>query len=507
MKKKSGGDKLENLSPLLFTIIPQDDMKKITLLILLLLVVMVSCDQSTSSEPDEEDDTEEVEDPDDKYNPNIRDDYSPYTDFSSRQYWGPYNVHDPSCIAEEEWTYCFSTDASYGNEADQAGEYIQVRRSKDLVQWEFEGWAFSEIPVEARDHVTEMNDGNVPERMWAPFIMKVNDIYRLYYSVSQFGSNGSYIGLAESSSPDGPWEQKGVVVKTSPGDQVNAIDPTVVVDSNTGRHWFSYGSHWSGIYIFELDPETGKPFEEGELGTRIASSGVEFNAIEGPEIIYNEKLDYFYLFVSYGNLEEEYNIRVGRSKNPEGPYYDMFGNNMEEDSNNNPVLTSPYQFEGHSGWQGFGHNGVFQDGDRWFSNQQARLGSNIFMMVMHLREIFWTENGWPVFSPQRFADVPQDDITEEDLIGSWEMISLLPTSGGSEKNQSELIELNADGTIDGLNAAWEFNGDRELSLGGNEYDDLQLHLTREWDWENERLTIVWTGINEDGITIWGKLAE
>ena len=64
--------------------------------------------------------------------------------------------------------------------------------------------------------------------------MPYQGIYRLYYCVSAFGRNTSYIGMAESDSPEGPWIQKGCVVKTGEGDAMNAIDPSVVEDPETG---------------------------------------------------------------------------------------------------------------------------------------------------------------------------------------------------------------------------------------------------------------------------------
>ena len=69
--------------------------------------------------------------------------------------WGTYNVHDPSCRKLGDYYYMYSTDAIFGENRREAQEkgvplgYIQMRRSKDLVHWEFLGWAFPEIPGEA----------------------------------------------------------------------------------------------------------------------------------------------------------------------------------------------------------------------------------------------------------------------------------------------------------------------------------------------------------------------
>ena len=63
--------------------------------------------------------------------------------------------------------------------------------------------------------------------------------------------------MAESDSPEGPWIQKGCVVKTGEGDAMNAIDPSVVEDPETGKWWMHYGSYFGGLYCVELNPETG----------------------------------------------------------------------------------------------------------------------------------------------------------------------------------------------------------------------------------------------------------
>ena len=55
--------------------------------------------------------------------------------------------------------------------------------------------------------------------------------------------------------------------------------------------------------------------------------------IDGPEgaaVIYVKETDYYYLFQSYGWLGNDYDIRVGRSKNVMGPYVDMNGNDLEK---------------------------------------------------------------------------------------------------------------------------------------------------------------------------------
>ena len=151
------------------------------------------------------------------------DDYKNISSMENYKSWGTYNVHDPACKKIGDYYYMYSTDAIFGEDREVAAlnnvplGNIQVRRSSDLVNWEFCGWAFDTIPVEASAWVKSFNNGRGAENIWAPYIIEYNDIYRLYYSVSAFGKKTSYIGMAESASPEGPWDLKGCVVKTEIG--------------------------------------------------------------------------------------------------------------------------------------------------------------------------------------------------------------------------------------------------------------------------------------------------
>lgn len=45
-------------------------------------------------------------------------------------------------------------------------------------------------------------------------------------------------------------------------------------------------------------------------------------------------------------------------------------------------------------------------------------------MDLHVRQIFWTKDGWPVVSPERYAGTQQQKIREKDLLGEWEIITI-----------------------------------------------------------------------------------
>lgn len=465
-------------------------------------------------------------------NPNPwKDDYTSVSSMEQYRDWGTYNVHDPSCRKVGDTYYMYSTDAIYGEDklaAQQAGVplgFIQVRKSNDLVNWDFSGWAFSEIPEEAIEHVRRESGGEGATNIWAPYMIQYKDKFRLYYCVSAFGKSTSFLGMAESDSPEGPWIQKGAVVTTDNQSEMNAIDPSVAITDH-GEHWMVYGSYFGGLYEIQLDPETGLSMRKGDKGHCIArrANGSRDN-IEAPEIIYNPELKMYYLFVSYDPLMTTYNLRVGRSEHPEGPFLDMFGNDMRDESNNYPILTHPYRFNNHTGWAGTAHCGVINDNGNFYVMHQGRLSPQNRLMDLHVRELFWTKSGWPALSPQRYANVTSEPISIDDFIGNWEIITIQPAlynrslSAGQilwgegdmqedEVNVSARYTFECDGRITGKKSgtwSYEPDGRLQLSFSGEMIEDLIPHIGQ--DWENEKKTILFTGLTKDGFSLWGKRIE
>ena len=184
--------------------------------------------------------------------------------------------------------------------------YIQVRRSKDLVKWEFVGWAFPEIPQEAVEWVRSHAGGEGATNIWAPYIIPFGDKYRLYYCVSAFGRKTSYIGMAEAASPEGPWTQRGCVVKTNEASVMNAIDPSVMADPVTGKWWMHYGSFFGGFVLRRVGSGNRTSRRGGRSGASQphAAPIYQKDNLEAPEIIYNPDLKQYYLFVSYVSADD-----------------------------------------------------------------------------------------------------------------------------------------------------------------------------------------------------------
>lgn len=481
-----------------------------------------------------------------------KDDYRDITGMEHYRSWGTYNVHDPAVMRVGDTFYMYSTDAIYfqrrspgAPRPDMKTGNIQVRSSKDLVHWKFEGWAFDSIPSEAKQWVLDNNQNKGATNIWAPFPVQYGNKFRLYYCVSAFGMQTSYIGLAESDSPFGPWILKGEVVKTRRGDRMNAIDPSIVTDPVTGKMWMHYGSYFGGLYVVKLNPETGKTITSGDQGILVARrANYKKDNFEAPEIIFHPTFKKYYLFTSYDPLMTTYNVRVGRSDKPEGPFLDFFGKDLRDTTNNYPIITHPYQFKNHPGWAGVAHCGVFSNakGD-FFMAHQGRLSPDNQQMVLHVRELKWTADGWPVASPERFAVKSNSESTDsgsanfqsrilkqkanrnslfqKEIPGYWEIIRIQDAKTdrqlefgqilwgegqlrATEINQSKEVEFLKNGRMKGSDGKWKFNAKTGLTLILKNEFVSNLIIFEGHDWENQTETLLFTGLDRNGCSVWGK---
>lgn len=421
---------------------------------------------------------------------------------NDEQRWTINNAHDPAIIKTDQGYYVYSTDVKTGGELRPG---VMVRKSTDLIHWNWVQYALPGIPKEAEAWSSATN-------LWAPDIIKMGDTYRMYYSASTFGSTRSAIGLQTSSSPEGPWKDEGLVVKTGEHDKLNAIDANPVLDAE-GNPWMVYGSFFGGIYITPLDLQTGKLKESG-YGKNIAARdrATEDGAVEGPYIVYNPMFRKYYLFVSYDSLFEDYNVRVARSDSITGPYVDMNGHDMADTSYlpqyeiGNKVLGG-YRFSEGEGWVAPGHNSVLKDGADYYIVHHARGETDKSWPYLHVRKILWTAEGWPVVSPERYAGEKEQDIPKRLLSGNWERIVIRQEVDGQVEAEPLRLEDGGRATSGSLEGHWSFDGKRTLTMDWSDTSEgtkEELLLLPSWDWELGRHTLIFTGMNEKGISIWGK---
>lgn len=426
-------------------------------------------------------------------------------------------VHDPSIFKDPKsgMYYVYSTGM------------IDIFKSEDLIHWTKSVNTLPELPQCVYD--TYKHDKKTEySNIWAPDMFydesDPDTPYHLTCSYSDaFGKNNSSIILFKSDSPEGAWEN-GEIIFTSKSDdselgKVNAIDSNICVDRETGKKYMVYGSFWQGIHIKELN-EDGTVKDPTTVGRRIMSRYRGIGGPEGPYIIYNENTGYYYLFASYDNLSETYNIRVARSKSITGPYVDHNGNSVDrfddDESKANDIygykLTGSYQFPNGTTNYGPGHNSVLHDGSDWYLVHHMRNVKNGYA-TLNVREMMWNKDGWPVVMPERYNDNGMNTAVFSDLIGEWDYISI-----GDNTNAmltSEKLFLNYDGTAKLGEKEGGWTATFGSGLIANKTTDIEIEFEDEeinarvksvWDSDNNRPTIVFTGTNEDNVQKWAKKA-
>lgn len=297
-------------------------------------------------------------------------------------------THDPVIAREGDTYHVFGT----GND----GAYIQTRTSKDLKHWTSGGPLFTALPKWAEAAVPGTKG------MWAPDISLVDGRYRLYYSLSTFGSNRSAIGLFTSPTldPKAPgygWRDDGLVVASAKSDDFNAIDPNFIIDRE-GNHWLSLGSFWTGLKLFPLDKKTGKPVpgvKPYSIARRPAPAGGPA-PVEAPFIV--DHGGYYWLFASYDycckGVNSTYYTVVGRSKDIRGPYLGKDGSSMMEGGG---TIFLRADLQEQQRFRGPGHPGWLKDRDGqdyvvYHAYDREKRGAP----TLQIAPVTWGADGWPV---------------------------------------------------------------------------------------------------------------
>lgn len=352
---------------------------------------------------------------------------------------GDSGIHDPSRILKEGDRY-YVYHTAWG---------VGFKYSDDLTTWEgsFFNRVFNDLPSWVADEVPDKED----ENLWAPSILQYGDEYRMYYSVSTFGSQESAIGLATNStldftSPEYQWVDQGPVLDSEWGYPYNAIDPSVFVDADE-RMWMTWGSFWDGIFITELDPADGMPLSPNPRFTATHLAEHPFSsAIEAPYIHYRD--GYYYLFVNWGSccqgVDSTYEIRVGRSTNPTGPFFDNSDTPVDMADGGGTLFLDTEGFK-----IGPGHMSVFsEDGVDYYGYHfyDATDGGDSHYEIERL---IWDEDGWPIAAGNLLAaDLNNDgQINRRDWLVFAEN-HLDDISGLPPAQQAAQGDLDGDGDND-----------------------------------------------------------
>jgi len=431
------------------------------------------------------------------------------------------SVHDPMIIEENGTYYVF-------------GSHLGAAKSDDLIEWEQMSNGFhSNNPIIAGNPADELSSAMQwpdpdAESTWAKSPIKVGDKYYLYFSASTWGATRSAIGLTGSDNIEGPYEYEGIVVKSfnsgqtniegaahDPRQDPNAIDPHVFFDKNN-KMWMLYGSYAGGIYILEMDPNTMLPLDSNTYGKKI--SGGDHAAMEGSYILYHPETDYYYYTVSYGTLAPDggYNIRLARSKNPDGPFIDSAGQDIinadprvgDSDEPYGARIIGNFLFqESEIGYLSPGHNSLYYDQelDKMFAVMHSRFPGMGNQHQVRVHQMIMNSDGWPLITPHRYTGEVQAAIyTDQDVTGNYQYINHGTGVRGDHVNESVNITLTAAGNIDGLDSAsWEkFDGNKiRLNIAETTYSGA---LIEQYDEGLEKNVMTFTALSDTNLVIWGS---
>ena len=278
---------------------------------------------------------------------------------------------DPTVIrgreGEGRWYMYCTTDPLNDADRDPAGAFnfrlIPMLSSADLVNWRYEGDAFTNRPAYAA----------ASAGLWAPEIAYYPETgqYHLYYTVTDttLPGGGSAIGVARAPTPLGPWTHEASPAVEphgadccGPDSRRWVFDPEVL-QTETADYLY-YGSYFGGISVRVLA-------ESGLTTDSLSQTNVAIaNKFEGAEV--EERDGFYYLFASAtdccrGPLTG-YSVFVGRSTSPTGPFLDRDGVPLNDNEGPNELDATdgraggtPFLTMNGSRWVGPGHNTVFQD--------------------------------------------------------------------------------------------------------------------------------------------------
>ena len=403
-------------------------------------------------------------------------------------------------------------------------------------------------------------DGN----MWAPDVIwnKAMNKWCMYLSVN--GDNWySSIVLLTSDNIEGPYLYQGSVVMSgfhsgtsykdtdlekAIGTQAslpsryavgnkwgnrypNCIDPCVFYDEN-GKLWMSYGSWSGGIWMLELDENTGLRDYTIDYPLTGSGDGITIDPYFGKKIAggfyvsgeasYIEYIGgYYYLFVTYGGLAAGgvptdynnggYQMRVFRSENPDGPFIDSRNNSAvfssyllnfgpkENDNNRGENIFGAYtswgnQAKGNLGERSQGHNSIIaaEDG-RTYLVYHTRFQNWLESHQVRVHQVFQSKNGWLVVAPFEYTgeEVKSADIATTQQIatdripGKYKLLIHEYKLDHTKKAAAEPvdIELTTDGNITGkYTGTWKVEAGTSyvtLKIGSTYYHGVMVEQTLE----------------------------
>lgn len=441
------------------------------------------------------------------------------------------SVHDPSVIKADDGSYYVF------------GSHLSSAKSSDLISWTRVADGVDNNNILFESYATQAAEGIAWTDGWvgswaADVIQLADNNYYFYYNHCAENPSGncvsrSYLGVAKSANIEGPYENVQLILKTGQrsgdgpgvdGDPYNgnihpnAIDPDVFFDKE-GRLWMVYGSYSGGIYIMELNAQTGLPLDTTSYGTKL--TGGFYSAIEGPFMLYSPETDYYYLFTSYGGFAQAdgYNLRVARSRNPDGPFVDATGQDILAASggwdNIAPYgnkLMGGFNFKSELGLSGVdygymapGHGSALIDDDgKYLLFLHTRFINRGEFHEVRTHQMFVTDDDWLVVSPHRYTPIEGDNIVDaQDVLGTYQFINHGKDINRTAKSSSYLT-LDDVGAVSGeLTGTYTLadNGSLIIQTATNTFTGV---ASWQWHEQEQMLTPTFSLLSERGSAVWGS---
>lgn len=321
----------------------------------------------------------------------------------------------------------------------------------------------------------------------------------------------------------------------------NNIDPCAFYDEE-GHLWLSYGSWSGGIWMLQLDETTGlRDYDVVYPSTGGDTDGVTSDPYFGTKIAggyyvsgegsYIEHIgDYYYLMVSYGGLgpNEGYEMRVFRSKRPDGPYmdsrgisavYDRYVMNYGKNSDTRgEKLLGAYNKWGEMtvGECAQGHNSLIAAPDgRNYLVYHTKFNNGTAAHEVRVHQVFVNKDGWLVAAPFEYngetvtdADISSvQPFTADEIAGNYSL--LVHKYGMDYANYEEVtpvsVTLTEDGTVTGAaSGTWSIvsgTGYFSIVLDGTAYNGVVID---EMMSGNRLPLISFTACaSATGVNVWG----
>lgn len=323
----------------------------------------------------------------------------------------------------------------------------------------------------------------------------------------------------------------------------NAIDPCVFYDED-GNLLMSYGSWSGGIFMLQLDEETGLrdydvDYELSATSDPYFGKKIAGGAYVSGEASYIEYIGgYYFLFMTYGGLEAAggYQMRVFRSLNPDGPYVDSKGSSALYDSYQ--LNFGPAANDGNRGVNIFGAyskwGNLLTGGANEASGERAQGHNSIIAaedgrtyLVYHTRfqdwgeghqvrvhQVYQNEEGWLVAAPFEYTGegvksagiAAAQKVATADIAGNYKLLAHRYGLDHAAKAYEVPVDItmNADGTISGdATGTWSIKtGTSYITINlGSDYKGVMVPQTLE---PTDTKVPCFTALDsKTGVTIWG----